>query len=63
MKKAALLCALLGAIFISGCAKQESATTETTESAAPAAAEDAAAPAADAAAPAADAAATTSTAQ
>lgn len=68
MKKVALFCAVLGAIFFSGCAKEESKTVDTTESStAPAADTDAAvetAPAADAApaadtAPAADAAATT----
>jgi hypothetical protein len=32
MKKAALLCAVLGAIFFSGCAKEESGTVDTTES-------------------------------
>lgn len=31
MKKAALLCAVLGAIFFSACAKEESKTVETTE--------------------------------
>ena len=36
MKKAALLCAVLGAIFFSGCAKEESSTVDTTESTAPA---------------------------
>ena len=37
MKKAALMCAVLGAIFFSGCASEESATVETTETTAPAA--------------------------